>query len=94
MALSFAFLINFSICSNYQIDRYTKLLSTVRKDCVQVEKGLAGTIVISEELEQIVTSLRLAQVPEAWKKVYPSLKPLNTWLTDLVRIQLHLYFSF
>ena len=49
-----------------------------------MQNGLAGTIVISEDLEKIVTALRLAQVPDAWKRVYPSLKPLNTWLTDIV----------
>lgn len=40
---------------------------------------------MSQELEEMSTSLFNNQVPNLWaKSAYPSLKPLAAWVTDLV----------
>lgn len=40
---------------------------------------------MSLELEKMFTSFIDSRVPENWENVaYPSLKPLGTWVTDLI----------
>ena len=38
---------------------------------------------MSEETEQMAQSLFINHVPEAWSKVFLSLKPLSSWIIDL-----------
>ena len=41
---------------------------------------------MSLELEKMFVSFIDARVPENWEKVaYPSLKPLGSWVTDLIQ---------
>jgi dynein heavy chain len=66
-----------------EADRYNKLLSTLKRTLSQLQKGIAGTIVITAELEAVFDALLLGRVPGAWTFAYPSLKPLGTWFRDL-----------
>lgn len=51
----------------------------------QMKKAIKGFIVMSEALEQIFSAFLLNKVPEMWKaNAYPSLKPLSSWVKDLV----------
>ena len=46
---------------------------------------VSGLVVMSESLEKMFNSLFDNQVPGNWSKVaYPSLKPLGSWVKDLV----------
>ena len=48
-------------------------------------KALKGLVVMSPDLEQLCTSIFNNQVPEMWAaKAYPSLKPLSSWVADLL----------
>jgi dynein heavy chain len=65
--------------------RYTKLTSSIRISLQNVQKAVKGLIVMSAELEQVCNSLLAGQVPDAWhSRAYPSLKPLGSWVTDLL----------
>lgn len=66
-----------------EISRYNKLLSTVRKSLIDLDKGISGLVLISEDLELIMKSLFENKVPLQWKFAYYSLKPLNSWVLDL-----------
>jgi len=66
-----------------EIERYNKLLRQVRDSIKQLQRGLQGFVVISEEQEQVMHSLFGGTVPQSWLKCYPSMKPLSTWTTDL-----------
>jgi len=50
---------------------------------VNLEKGIFGIVLISEDLEIIYDMLLLNRVPKAWSFCYYSLKSLNSWMIDL-----------
>ena len=50
-----------------------------------MDKGISGLVLISEDLEKVLTSLYENKVPESWKFCYLSLKPLYSWIDDLIR---------
>lgn len=55
----------------------------LRNDLEQVELGLKGMVVITPELEEIVTAILANQTPKAWNFAYFSSKPLSNWFEDL-----------
>lgn len=68
-----------------EIDRFNKLLSVMKSTLTNLDKAIEGTVVMSMELEMMFNSFMNNKVPVLWEKVaYPSLKPLSSWVTDLV----------
>ena len=66
--------------------RYNKVLAKLHTTLKDVRKGLKGEVVMTAELEDMGTSLFNNQVPSMWAKVaYPSLKPLASWVPDLLK---------
>jgi len=43
---------------------------------INVDKGISGLVLISEELEMVMQSLYEYRVPESWKFCYHSMKSL------------------
>jgi len=66
-----------------EIQRYNILLHIMRVTCDQLEKGIQGIVVISPDLEEMMTSLNSNLVPRAWSDAYFSMKSLGSWNTDL-----------
>ena len=67
-----------------ELDRYNSLLSTVRRTLSNISKAIQGLVAVTSELEEVMDSLLKLRVPKAWSKTYPSLKPLASWMRDLV----------
>jgi dynein heavy chain len=67
-----------------ETDRYALLLQRMKDSLVALQRGIQGLVVITAELEQMFDALLKGLVPDAWAFCYPSLKPLGSWMSDLV----------
>jgi dynein heavy chain len=65
-------------------ERYNILLRKMKGTLAALRSGIAGTVVITTELEQLFDALLVGRVPAAWGFAYPSLKPLGLWMRDLL----------
>ena len=73
-------------CLIQEAIRFNKLLKTVRQSLADVIKAIDGLVVMSSDLEIVFNKVFDNQVPEVWSKVaYPSLKPLGSWIIDLIK---------
>ena len=66
-----------------EVARYNRLLSIMKKSLVSALRALQGLEVMSSELEVLTDSIFDQRVPHEWE-LYPSLKPLNAWVDDLL----------
>ena len=65
--------------------RYNGLLRVMKLTLAECRKALKGLVVMSPELEAVSDAVFDNKVPDAWAaKAYPSLKPLSSWVTDLI----------
>jgi hypothetical protein len=68
-----------------EMDRFNRLLVRMRKSLVDIRKAIKGEVVMSLDLDRMFSSLLNNQVPQLWAAVaYPSLKPLGSWVVDLL----------
>ncbi|XP_063674391.1 dynein axonemal heavy chain 1-like isoform X3 [Bolinopsis microptera] len=64
---------------------YNTLLSLIHRSLGDLLKALKGLVVMSDQLERMSTSVFNNSVPDMWaNKAYPSLKPLGSWVADLL----------
>ena len=69
-----------------ELIRFNKLLNAIIGSLNNLRKAVKGLVVMSAELEQVANSLTDGLVPAMWASAgYPSLKPLGSWVTDLVK---------
>lgn len=63
----------------------TNLFLSFQTSLETLDKAIAGLVVMSEEMEKVYNSFLNNQVPSLWSDTaYPSLKPLGSWVKDLI----------
>lgn len=68
-----------------EMKRFNRLLSVIRRTCVDLCMSMDGTIVQTLELESIAGAIALRKTPAEWMKCsYPSLKPVGSYVLDFV----------
>ena len=71
---------------SHEVALFNRLLRVVKGSLVELGRAVDGEVVMSDALEKMFGSLLDNTVPEIWEEVaYPSLKPLASWVRDLVR---------
>ena len=74
-----------SIVLKQEVDRFNRLLHVMRKSLSALSRAIRGLVVMSGELELMYNSLLNSAVPKMWSDAaFPSLKPLASWMKDLV----------
>lgn len=68
-----------------EADRYNALLAAMKRTLSALQRGIAGTVVITPELEGLYDALLVGRVPAVWAFAYPSQKPLGLWVRDLLQ---------
>jgi dynein heavy chain len=68
-----------------ELIRFNRLIAMLATSLREVQKAIKGLVLMSAELEQMGNSMVIGKVPSLWASVaYPSLKPLGSWVTDLL----------
>ncbi|XP_052779096.1 dynein axonemal heavy chain 3-like isoform X2 [Mya arenaria] len=68
-----------------ELIRFNRLIQVVRSSLQDIRKAIKGLVLMSGELEDMFDSMMVGKVPAMWAaKSYPSLKPLGSYITDLL----------
>lgn len=69
-----------------EVIRFNGLLSAIHDQVKNVQRAIKGEVVMSPDLEQVSKAIYLGLVPVTWQ--FPtgplSLKPLSSWIADLI----------
>ncbi|XP_064014378.1 dynein axonemal heavy chain 8 [Pogoniulus pusillus] len=67
-----------------EIDRMQKVITVVRSSLNDLKLAVEGTIVMSENLRDVLDNLYDARIPQIWKRVSWDSSTLGFWFTELL----------
>eukprot|EP00770_Monocercomonoides_exilis_P008083 MONOS_8041.1-p1 / transcript=MONOS_8041.1 / gene=MONOS_8041 / organism=Monocercomonoides_exilis_PA203 / gene_product=dynein haevy chain 9, inner dynein arm 5 / transcript_product=dynein haevy chain 9, inner dynein arm 5 / location=Mono_scaffold00292:32264-47119(-) / protein_length=4951 / sequence_SO=supercontig / SO=protein_coding / is_pseudo=false len=75
-----------SIVLSQEMERFNRLLQLMGSTLRELEKGIAGLVVMSQQVEEVYDAMLKHTVPGVWRaSAYPSLLKLGAWVDDVVR---------
>eukprot|EP00762_Andalucia_godoyi_P000343 ANDGO_03199.mRNA.1 Dynein beta chain len=76
----------FQVVFYQECERMNILMLQIRRTLLELDLGLKGDLTISDKMEQLMNALYDDKVPASWEAVaYPSLRPLGSWLVNLLQ---------
>nr|XP_042907190.1 dynein axonemal heavy chain 2 isoform X1 [Parasteatoda tepidariorum]XP_042907240.1 dynein axonemal heavy chain 2 isoform X1 [Parasteatoda tepidariorum] len=66
-----------------EVRQYNSLLKVVSESLQNLKDVIIGKQMMTEAFYAQVLSIQRMEVPSEWMKIYPSLKPLESWIADL-----------
>ncbi|KAM4740185.1 dynein axonemal heavy chain 1 [Anableps anableps] len=70
----------------HEVIRYNKLLGVISQSLSDLKEALTGSTIMSSEMELMALNFFNNTVPDMWEaKAYPSMKPLASWVSDLLQ---------
>lgn len=68
-----------------ELIRFNRLTEVIKRTLRDVQRAIKGQVTMSPDLEEVFVSMSIGRVPSVWdKKSYPSLKPLGSYVNDLL----------
>ncbi|KAF6778759.1 hypothetical protein AHF37_01584 [Paragonimus kellicotti] len=68
-----------------ELIRFNRLTAVVRSTLIDLQKAIKGLVVMSADLEDVFNSMLVGKLPSVWAaKSFPSLKPLGSYVQDLI----------
>lgn len=68
-----------------ETERMVALLKTIKSSLAELDLGLKGILTMSDTMEKLMIALSTDTIPQNWTlAAYPSLRPLTSWITNLV----------
>jgi dynein heavy chain len=68
-----------------ELIKFNDLTTLINETLSNVQKAIKGLVLMSPDLEEVYRSLSIGRVPHVWERIsYPSLKPLGSYITDLL----------
>ena len=69
-----------------ECERTNLLLFEMRRSLLELDRGLKGDLSVSEAMERLMGALYADAVPASWTAcAWPSLRPLGSWLADMLQ---------
>lgn len=67
-------------------ERMNVLLAEMKRSLAELDLGLKGDLTMTEPMERLMKSLATDAVPGSWRTLaYPTLRPLGSWLQNLLQ---------
>lgn len=68
-----------------ETERMNILLAEMKRSLIELDLGLKGDLTMSALMEKVMLSLADDKTPAGWEKLaYPSLRPLGSWISNLL----------